>query len=765
MFKYVLYLAYIFGNAILSLTQETIVQSSLTYIPLFNQEIEINTGTEGNYLYCNVKRLSDDNVVVTYENPNTKAMNFQMFDSFGNKLTTLMSVTSLLDNSDNVAPLSNGQFIILTNTASAIKANIYNNDGTSTKQPISISISGSFDQYLVVPFADGGFAILWTVQNGLSFRCMFFDANGKALTNEIPVNYGGKYSSAMYAPSAVAITNDSFMCCFKMDSEAQYLNCDVFSHSGTTGTPIQIDFYNDVQDRNSVAVAKLQDGNFAVVSSGSSNVNIAIISSSLELIQSNTLVSDTSGSYPTIVNHSNGDFSVFFTGKVNLLGFNRDDIAYQRFSSTYQKIGANQILNTNIFGKERDNQSVVEFNGSDLATCWSVYDPQNFDNIYFQIFSTNGSNNNNGNSNGGSNNNNNNTPNKSKCSDFTILTKASAVYSLSDDFKDNITDDNVNSILIYFTKLADLGFLVKGNGDSLTINKGYPINDIYYATPGYQTNNTLTYYASNSYNIKSNICHIFIGVCYSSCETCSTVGNDSNHTCTTCKQGYKLLNSNCYKTCPSVLNGINYYEDPLTNTCPQCLESCDSCTNGNTCSTCKKGYLYVQNATSNNCLTSCPVGYSLFNNTICNPCEFKNSNGTCLNCKGDNKYYYDNSCLDFCPSGLTPNINNTCIKCDGIIYKGLCYDKCPDKTFYDDELKTCYTCEDKKLKYFNNTCVTACPLGSAIIKDNICENCKSLGLYYYQYQCVPICPFGTVENNLLGLCDLWIIKGKRIFNV
>jgi hypothetical protein len=111
--------------------------------------------------------------------------------------------------------------------------------------------------------------------------------------------------------------------------------------------------------------------------------------------------------------------------------------------------------------------------------------------------------------------------------------------------------------------------------------------------------------------------------CFSSCNTCSSIGTSDNHNCTICKpNNYKVGNTNnCFASTASV---PNYYYNSSDNLFKSCPLNCSVCSDATTCTTCSSGYML--NTSNNNCET-CYTG--------CSTCSGvgTESDQKCITCK------------------------------------------------------------------------------------------------------------------------------------
>ncbi|EWS73119.1 zinc finger lsd1 subclass family protein (macronuclear) [Tetrahymena thermophila SB210] len=316
-------------------------------------------------------------------------------------------------------------------------------------------------------------------------------------------------------------------------------------------------------------------------------------------------------------------------------------------------------------------------------------------------------------------------------------------------------------------------------------------------------------------NEKLNICDD----CNIQCQTCF---GPSNFECNSCKEGTYLDKSknNCVSKCP-----IKQFGDSTSNTCKDCIENCDVCSDDKTCNQCSGGYFLHKGL----CVSQCPTKF--FNDISsqqCTKCAY-----TCLTCFDATeqgcytcipetfKNTDNNSCLyeNECPSGRYPDTNtkkcepcfstcaecvgkseNQCVQCiqDRLLYKGECLKECPSNTFKfenkcidcDPSCSTCFgsasfkclTCSSGYLQ--EGSCVEQCETNYyPAIKNgqqvclkchdqcskcngpdsNNCTECDSQ-YFMYQNQCVENCPvFHTYdEKRVCQLCTKSIKNNKCV---
>ncbi|MCQ2815917.1 MAG: furin-like repeat-containing protein [archaeon] len=187
----------------------------------------------------------------------------------------------------------------------------------------------------------------------------------------------------------------------------------------------------------------------------------------------------------------------------------------------------------------------------------------------------------------------------------------------------------------------------------------------------------------------------YIEYCYSTCLTCGSKGNDTNHKCDSCPSNLMMENGNCLSKCiigyKAYKNNIcttceeYLYPDPNTRECTNCAdkgmyyhrqqkdkgcqeksaftkpffsimpdynyiddcyETCASCTgegspNDMKCSECKDGLMMYMG----NCTENCTVKYKYLDRKVCQDCEgyyaINNNTRECENCgeKAGGEYF------------------------------------------------------------------------------------------------------------------------------
>ena len=293
---------------------------------------------------------------------------------------------------------------------------------------------------------------------------------------------------------------------------------------------------------------------------------------------------------------------------------------------------------------------------------------------------------------------------------------------------------------------------------------------------------------------------------------------------------YLLMNNNGQNTCLS----SKEYTNQLLLDDSYCYK--DSCPNfyykqeGDTkqCSFCNALFIYNEEDNSNSCISICPSGYAQYNNQ-CKTCSemkmliyrgdkitidsitYKDgncisqencppyseiSNGECIYCKNNNKWFFNNTCIEECDSTQKHN-NDTheCIDCSKTntpyLFENECIEKCNEFSVKDDYSKICKSCEKNETHpyFYDNKCIKEC-YENTYVKNNpvkhcvfcgindqylynnqcwdnctnmekdeenwICVDCKANNNYFYKDKCVSQCNINSIvdeENKLCSDCD------------
>jgi hypothetical protein len=302
----------------------------------------------------------------------------------------------------------------------------------------------------------------------------------------------------------------------------------------------------------------------------------------------------------------------------------------------------------------------------------------------------------------------------SQCKDFTIAIGMDSIPKIKIPF--DTTDSN------YWVNVSTnptKGSLVTGFGITLSMNTLYNENDIYYNF------NTLV---ADSFSYTTNYidasCKVSLTPCYTSCYSCVTIGDTTNHKCSTCdianKRGggsfYPLedIQSMCFLSTDTV---SGYYFN--IDTWKKCYSLCDKCTGYPTdatkdmlCTSCVSNY-YPKVDNTTNCFTG---NIDLYYN---DGKMYQYCFSTCQTCKLYGSYS-DHKC-DTCLTGYYPKI-------DGMTS---CY-KILDQYYFDGRIfQKCYS-----------TCQTCKALGSDT--NHLCDTC--VPNYYPKVDNMTSCFTGSLLN-------------------
>ena len=191
--------------------------------------------------------------------------------------------------------------------------------------------------------------------------------------------------------------------------------------------------------------------------------------------------------------------------------------------------------------------------------------------------------------------------------------------------------------------------------------------------------------------------------CYESCETCKNGGTEESNNCDTCAHGnYKVENIDGQCSNSNTLPSDNYYFDNSGPIWKHCYPTCKTCDiggndNDHNCKECKDGYLPVQE--KDQCLKDSPEGYYKGDT------EHKKCDVACKNCYG--APLTGNTNCQECSSGYTPeyDLQTNCLQTkpdnyfeftdsNGKKYYRKCYETCQKclNTPGNSNIHQCITC-------------------------------------------------------------------------
>ena len=121
--------------------------------------------------------------------------------------------------------------------------------------------------------------------------------------------------------------------------------------------------------------------------------------------------------------------------------------------------------------------------------------------------------------------------------------------------------------------------------------------------------------------------------CYERCKKCERRGDNNDHKCTECSNGYYLLENTqfCYQSIND-LPSINYFLDIENNIFKKCHDNCKKCeklgnNDENYCTECKEGFYLIENDNKGNCYNTFPDINYYFDNNM-----YKKCYRTCKTC-------------------------------------------------------------------------------------------------------------------------------------
>ncbi|XP_042898986.1 furin-like protease 2 isoform X2 [Parasteatoda tepidariorum] len=235
--------------------------------------------------------------------------------------------------------------------------------------------------------------------------------------------------------------------------------------------------------------------------------------------------------------------------------------------------------------------------------------------------------------------------------------------------------------------------------------------------------------------------------CLSSCSSCQSLD-----TCDSCKNGFVLYNHKCLSTCPE-----GTFRDQ--DVCGRCDRSCASCygSQAHNCLSCLPPYVLHNNT----CHQHCPQGYyANRDDYVCTKCHWScdscRDGDSCTSCKID--WELDSS--EFCSyvgSNCRKGWNNPGIACEP------CHTHCEQCS--GPGAQDCVRCEQGYL-WLEGQCVEKCPTDYYASQDECrgcdkhctkCSNSECLAcaknLLYHKGRCLHSCPDGYFDDSK-GKCEI-----------
>ena len=214
-------------------------------------------------------------------------------------------------------------------------------------------------------------------------------------------------------------------------------------------------------------------------------------------------------------------------------------------------------------------------------------------------------------------------------------------------------------------------------------------------------------------------------ICYNTCKTCSSFGNEEENNCISCISKHYLIynTTNCVNNEYAMAN--NYYFNTTFKQYVKCDKSCNTCSGGlkddnANCIKCNEdeGYYNIEGKSKSLCYNSETIGEGFFLNDFevpykwsecyeyCATCEYKgNANKmACLSCKNNiispkyNKVIYfkfsNGNCIEGCPENFFLTKNGDCVEfCPYETYQFIpntsCVDSCPPNYEVNEDRTKC----------------------------------------------------------------------------
>ena len=202
-------------------------------------------------------------------------------------------------------------------------------------------------------------------------------------------------------------------------------------------------------------------------------------------------------------------------------------------------------------------------------------------------------------------------------------------------------------------------------------------------------------------------------ICYSTCKSCFSMGNENEHNCLSCISKHYLIynTTNCINKEYALAN--NYYFNTTFRQYVKCNDACNTCNgglvDGNTnCIKCNEneGYYPIEGMSDSMCFNSETIGEGYFLNNFGFPYKWSECYEYCATCefKGNaNKM----SCLSCKKNLISPKYNKI------MLYKlsnGNCFESCPDGYFLTKYGDCVEFCPNRTYEFIPNTsCVDSCP--------------------------------------------------------
>jgi hypothetical protein len=660
----------------------------------------------------------------------------------------------------SIATLSNGNFIVLWFAMYSIGQYTFNILTPNGDKLSSDIIIGNATLYsTIIPLVDK-FVVVFTHPSPYNAYAIIYDNSANVIKSQFQVSAD---ATSAYILAGTVLTNGNFIVAMQ-NSNRLGIYATIFDPNGNQIKP---DFVvSDVKTDNVVpSIAALKNDKFIIIFRNMPSGGLGSVLAQV-LNNDGTPV----GSQFQAVSSTYNDYSA---GKVKaliyggfLIAFMKAQIGYptlgyQLFDNNINKIGSEIIIGNDQTIKRstpipislRDNSFVVLYGGN-TTTNNDIIMAEYFK--YTSILS---------------------------CKSFTL----NGSTPITIDFTSYITHEYLQPSELYIKFITSPGSLVDSTNTDISLNVNYSSVGIKYIFAGPMTGLSFNYVSADN-SATSSICTVTIAVnisCYSACATCFNTGDNTTNNCSTCVNDYYTKEDstvNCYASNTSVPG--YYFSSTIFK---KCYISCNQCTSlGNTtsmsCSSCANSY-YPLEDNSSQCYSSSVPGYFLNTDrfTKCLPsCQDCTGLGNstdqkCSSCANSyypledntsqcyfvtdsvNGYYFNNKfskCYQTCKSCTTAGTlaNNQCTSCISDYYP------------LEDNMSQCISTNQNIDYYFKDTsnsrwskCYQTCKTCSATgtATNNNCLTCTSgYNPDSNPSQCTNTSPTTTKCYDSCGSCKL-----------
>jgi hypothetical protein len=251
--------------------------------------------------------------------------------------------------------------------------------------------------------------------------------------------------------------------------------------------------------------------------------------------------------------------------------------------------------------------------------------------------------------------------------------------------------------------------------------------------------------------------------CYSSCATCSNLGNQVTNKCDTCEAGYYPLPDDSTQCFPANTTMNYYFWDALNSSYIKCYNTCKTCSAvgdilNNNCSTCNNNYYPLVDNTSQ-CLILTTQLDTYYYDSINE--RFSKCYQSCLTCQAAGTILANN--CDICAPGYYPLVDDTSmcyLPTQSVDYHyfdstnnrfGLCQNSCRRCKSDGTTPETCNNCNDGYYPLQDDP--SQCYLSSDIIDNHFFDSTNSRFSLCYN-SCKNCDVFGNINDNMCNECKV-----------